>query len=275
MQIALLKATALIYLVGTLLYLHFIVKLKERSARLGRMFLLIGAALHGIGFAARYAAAGYMPIASLFESLSFFAFATVLVFLAFEYRYGLRVMGAFVAPVVFVFGLLSALLPGEVRPLPPILDSYWMPIHVLMLFFGYAVFAVAFGAAIMYLLMERELKEKRMGAIFRRLPSLDVLDAVNSRCLQIGFPLLTLGIITGSIWANYAWGSYWSWDPKEVWSLGTWLLYAALLHGRFTAGWRGRRAAILAIVGFCTVLFTFLGVNLLLPGLHSYSNLSG
>jgi cytochrome c-type biogenesis protein CcsB len=275
MQIALLKATALFYLVGTVLYLFFIVKLNERSGRLGRMFLLIGALLHGVGFAARYATAGYMPITSLFESLSFFAFATVCVFLAFELRYNMRVMGAFVAPVVLLFGALSALIPGEVRPLAPVLDSYWLPVHVLVLFFGYGVFAVAFGAAVMYLLMERELKGKRFGVLFRRLPSLDVLDAVNRRCLTIGFPLLTVGIISGSIWANYAWGSYWSWDPKEVWSLVTWLLYAALLHGRLTAGWQGRRAAIMAIVGFCSVLFTFLGVNLLLPGLHSYSNLSG
>lgn len=275
MQIAFLKAAVLFYLAGTALYLHFIVRLGARSARLGRMFLLIGALLHGIGFAARYAAAGYLPITSLFESLSFFSFATVCVFLAFEYLYDLRVMGAFLAPVVLLFGVLSAILPGEVRPLPPVLDSWWMPVHVLLLFAGYAVFAVAFGAAIMYLLMERQLKGKKLGALFRRLPSLDVLDAVNSRCLTIGFPLLTLGIITGSIWASYAWGSYWSWDPKEVWSLGTWLLYAALLHGRLTAGWRGRRAAILAIVGFCTVLFTFLGVNLLLPGLHSYSSMAG
>jgi cytochrome c-type biogenesis protein CcsB len=275
MQIALLKVTALFYLVGNILYLHYVVKLTPRSARLGRMFLLIGAILHGAGFVARYLAAGYLPITNLFESLSFFAFSTVCVFLAFELRYNLRVLGTFVAPVAMIFGLLSALLPGEVRPLPPVLDSNWLPIHVLLLFSGYAVFAVAFGAGIMYLLMERELKAKRMGVIFKRLPSLDVLDDINNRCLKIGFPLLTLGIITGSIWAEYAWGSYWSWDPKEVWALVTWFLYAALLHGRMTVGWRGRKAAILAIAGFCAVLFTFLGVNLLLPGLHSYSNMSG
>jgi cytochrome c-type biogenesis protein CcsB len=275
MQIALLKATALFYLVGALLYLYFIFTLNERGARLGRMFLLIGVALHGTGFAARYIAAGYTPITSLFESLSFSAFAIVCVFLAFELRYNLRVLGAFVAPLAFFFSLFAAFLPGEVRTLAPALNSYWLPVHVMLLFFGNAVFAVAFGAGIMYLLMERELKRKKLGPIFKRLPSLDVLDDINYRCLTIGFPLLTLGIITGSIWAEYAWGSYWSWDPKEVWSLITWLLYAALLHGRMTVGWRGRKAAILAIVGFCSVLFTFLGVNLLLPGLHTYTNLSG
>lgn len=275
MQIALLKATALFYLVGAALYLYFIFTLAERSARIGRMFLLIGVALHGAGFAARYFAAGYTPITSLFESLSFSAFAIVCVFLGFELRYNLRVLGAFVAPLAFFFSVVAAFLPGEVRTLAPALNSYWLPVHVLLLFFGNAVFAVAFGAAIMYLMMEKQLKRKTLGAIFKRLPSLNVLDEINYRCLTIGFPLLTLGIITGSIWAEYAWGSYWSWDPKEVWSLITWFLYAALLHGRLTVGWRGRKAAILAIAGFCAVLFTFLGVNLLLPGLHTYTNLSG
>src|SRR3990172_5663312 len=256
MHTVLLKVTALFYLVGALAYLHFIFTLNERSPKLGRMLLLIGVVLHGAGFVARYFVAGYTPITSLFESLTFFAFAIVAVFLAFELRYNLRVLGAFVAP------------------LAPALNSYWLPVHVILHFFGNAVCVVAFGAAIMYLLMEKELKTKKMGAIFKRLPSLDVLDDINYRCLTIGFPLLTLWIITGSIWAEYAWGSYWSWDPKEVWSLITWLLYAALLHGRLTVGWRGRKAAILAIVGFGAVLFTFLGVNLLLPGLHSYSSLS-
>jgi len=275
MHTILLKVTALFYLVGALAYLHFVFTLNERSAKLGRMLLLIGAMIHGAGFVTRYFVAGYTPITSLFESLSFSAFAIVCVFLAFELRYHLRVLGAFVAPLAFAFSVSAAFLPGEVRALAPALNSNWLPVHVMLLFFGNAVFAVAFGAAIMYLLMERELKTKKMGAIFKRLPSLNVLDDINYRCLTIGFPLLTLGIITGSIWAEYAWGSYWSWDPKEVWSLITWLLYAALLHGRMTVGWRGRKAAILAIVGFCAILFTFLGVNLLLPGLHTYSNLSG
>ena len=275
MQIAILKATALFYLIGNIFYLYFIIKLNERSARLGRMFLLIGVVLHAVGFAARYVSAGHIPVTSLFESLSFFSFLTVCAFLAFEFKYNIRVLGVFVAPVALVFAVCSAFLPGHLRPLAPVLNSGWLPVHTLLLFFGYAVFAVAFGAGIMYLLMERELKAKRMGPVFRRLPSLDILDDINNRCLKIGFPLLTLGIITGSIWAEFAWGSYWSWDPKEVWSLITWLLYAALLHGRMTVGWRGRKAAILAIVGFCSVLFTFLGVNLLMSGLHSYTNLSG
>ena len=124
----------------------------------------------------------------------------------------------------------------------------------------------------MYLIQERQLKAKKIGAITQRLPSLNVLDDLSYQSLTYGFPLLTLGIITGAIWAEYAWGRYWNWDPKETWSLITWLLYAALLHQRLTVGWRGRKAAIMAIVGFLAVLFTFLGVNLILPGLHTYAN---
>lgn len=104
------------------------------------------------------------------------------------------------------------------------------------------------------------------------MPSLETLDALNYKCLTIGFPLLTLGIITGSLWASSAWGSYWSWDPKEVWSLITWILYAALLHGRLNSGWRGKKGAIFLIIAFFVVLFTFIGVNTLIPGLHSYAN---
>jgi cytochrome c-type biogenesis protein CcsB len=275
MHIALLKTTTLFYLAGALLYLYFIITLKEKGARFGRMFLIIGVILHLVGFSSRYAAAGYTPVTSLFESLSFFAMTIVGVFLVTEIRYNLRILGSFVAPIAFAFSLFAAFMPGEVRELAPQLDSWWLPVHVNLLFIGNAVFAVAFGAGVMYLLQEKQVKRKRMGAIFKRLPSLEVLDDINYRCLTVGFPLLTLGIITGSIWAQSAWGSYWSWDPKETWSLITWLLYAALLHARLTAGWRGRKAAILAIVGFGAVLFTFLGVNLLLPGLHSYSSLSG
>lgn len=273
MHISLLKVTTFFYLAGALLYLYFVVTLQERAARLGRMFLVIAVLLHAAGFAMRYAAAGYTPVTDLFESLSFFALCIAATFLVVEVRYNLRVLGAFVAPLAFVFSIFAAFLPGQVRSLAPALNSYWLPVHVLLLFIGDSVFAVAFGAGIMYLLQEKQVKRKRMGALFRRLPSLEVLDDINYRCLTVGFPLLTVGIITGSIWAEYAWGSYWSWDPKETWSLITWILYAALLHGRLTVGWRGRKAAILAIVGFGAVLFTFLGVNILLPGLHSYSSL--
>jgi cytochrome c-type biogenesis protein CcsB len=275
MQTLLLKSTTILYLVGALFYLYFIVTLRERGARLGRMFLLIGGFLHLLGFCMRFVEAGHTPITNLFESLSFFALVIVGVFLLTEIRYKLRVLGAFVAPLAFLFSLLSAFQQSELQKLNPALNSSWLPVHVIVLFIAYAFFAVAFAAGLMYLMQERQVKGKRMGAIFQRLPSLDVLDEINYRCLTIGFPMLTIGIITGSLWAQNAWGTYWSWDPKETASLATWLVYAALLHGRLTVGWRGRKAAILAIVGFLLVVFTFLGINLLPAGKHTYAALNG
>src|SRR3972149_1795890 len=201
MHTVLLKVTALFYLVGALASLHFIFTLNERSPKLGRMLLLIGVVLHGAGFVARYFVAGYTPITSLFESLTFFAFAIVAVFLAFELRYNLRVLGAFVAPLAFAFSVFAAFLPGEVRPLAPALNSYWLPVHVILLFFGNAVFAVAFGAAVMYLLMERELKRKKLGAIVKRRPSLDELVLTCCPHLTLLIPQPVPGLITGSIWA--------------------------------------------------------------------------
>ena len=136
---------------------------------------------------------------------------------------------------------------------------------------AYGFLALAFCGGIMYLLQERELKSKRFGFFYNRLPSLEALDQLNSHCLTTGFVFLTLGIISGSAWARQAWGTYWQWDPKETWSLITWFLYAAQIHQRLTYGWRGKRAAVMAIVGFCAVLFTLWGVTFLLGGVHSYA----
>jgi cytochrome c-type biogenesis protein CcsB len=150
------------------------------------------------------------------------------------------------------------------------LRSLWLPVHASIAIMSYGFLALAFCGGIMYLLQERELKNKRFGLFYTRLPSLEALDNLNSHCLAVGFPLLTLGMITGSVWSKQTWGMYWQWDPKETWSLVTWFFYAALLHQRFTVGWRGRRAAIMAIIGFSAILFTLWGVTYLLGGIHSY-----
>jgi cytochrome c-type biogenesis protein CcsB len=173
-------------------------------------------------------------------------------------------------PVVFILMLSSSMLPRKIEPLSPVLQSYWLGIHTVFAFIGDAAFAMAFGIGLMYLIQEHYVKSKHLGGLFRRLPSLQILDEINYRLITIGFPFLTLAIITGALWAESAWGSYWRWDPKEVWSLITWFIYALVLHVRLTVGWRGKRAAILSIIGFCVVLFTFFGVNLLLKGLHSF-----
>jgi cytochrome c-type biogenesis protein CcsB len=166
--------------------------------------------------------------------------------------------------------LSSSMLPRKMEPLSPVLQSYWLGIHTVLAFMGDAAFALAFGIGLMYLIQEHFVKSKHIGGLFRKLPNLQTLDEINYRLITIGFPLLTLAIISGALWAENAWGSYWRWDPKEVWSLISWFIYASVLHLRLTAGWRGKRAAILSIIGFFAVLFTFFGVNLLLKGLHSF-----
>jgi len=211
-----------------------------------------------------------MPTASLHEASSFFSWCIVLLFFFLEYRYRIGLLGSFIMPVVFVLMLASSMLPRKIENLSPLLQSSWLFIHTAFAFVGYAAFAVAFGVGIMYLVQEHYVKSKHLGGLFKRLPSLQILDEMNYRLITIGFPFLTLAIITGAAWAESSLGRFWRWDPKEVWSLIVWFIYAGVLHVRLTRGWRGRKAAILSIIGFCIVLFTFFGVNLLLKGYHTF-----
>lgn len=266
------KSSTLLYLAGALAYSAYIVSLKEFLSKTAFAAVLVGFASHTLALVARYVEAGHTPVTNLYESLSFFSWMIVGVLLAANLKYKIKVLGALLSPIAAILMLFAYALPKEIVPLAPVLKSFWHPFHVIFAFMGDAIFAMAFCCGVMYLVQERQLKAKKIGAITQRLPSLKVLDDLNYQSLTYGFPLLTLGIITGAIWAEYAWGRYWNWDPKETWSLITWLLYAALLHQRLTVGWRGRKAAIMAIVGFLAVLFTFLGVNLILPGLHTYAN---
>jgi cytochrome c-type biogenesis protein CcsB len=259
-----------IYMAATACYMVYLAKPSEMLGKLAKRLITGGFAAHILFTLLRYIEAGHTPITNLHESLSFFSMAVVGVFIFFERRFKIIVLGSFVTPVALILMAVSSLFPSALAPLNPALKSKWLVIHTVVAFLGYASFAVAFGAAIIYLMQERFLKKRQISGLFQRLPSLDTLDEINYRCLTFGFPLLTVAIISGAIWAETAWGTYWSWDPKETWSLITWFVYAALLHGRLTTGWRGKKAAILAIIGFFVMLFTFLGVNLLMPGLHSY-----
>lgn len=275
MNIHFFKFASLLYFLGTIAYLGYVLFLKQNLSRLAVTIVSIGLASHTLALIARYAEAGYTPVTNLHESLSFFAWMIMGILLIVNLKYRVKILGAFLTPVALILMLFALALPKEILPLASVLRSFWHPLHVLFAFLGNAIFALAFCCGVMYLIQERQLKSKKFGAITKRLPPLKVLDDLNYQSLKFGFPLLTLGIITGAVWANYAWGRYWDWDPKETWSLITWLLYAALLHQRLTVGWRGRKAAIMAIVGFLAVLFTFLGVNLLLSGLHTYSKWEG
>jgi cytochrome c-type biogenesis protein CcsB len=211
----------------------------------------------------------------MYESLVFFSWCIALLYLLWEWRLKSRVIGAFAFPFVFIFNAYASLAPGvsaKIDPLIPALQSNWLHAHVMACFFSYASFALSCAVSIIYLIkLKRKEKGGKEGALTSLFPSLDSLDELAYKTIVVGFPLLTIGIVTGAAWANYAWGSYWSWDPKETWSLITWFVYAIFLHARITRDWRGKRTAILSILGFVAVVFTYFGVNYLLSGLHSYA----
>jgi cytochrome c-type biogenesis protein CcsB len=238
---------------------------------------LIGLAGNIVGIVMRWVESyqmgfGHAPLSNLYESLVFFAGTMVLIYLVIERKYSNRVIGAFVAPIAFLamaYASLSPNISDRIQPLIPALKSNWLIAHVIACFIGYGAFAVAFGVSLMYLLKQKSPDDT--GSMMDHLPDANVLDELNHQLVMFGFLFLSVGIITGAVWANSAWGRYWGWDPKETWSLITWFVYATLLHARLMRGWRGKRTAILSIGGFAAVLFTYFGVNLL-PGLHSYGS---
>jgi len=216
---------------------------------------------------------GHAPMSNLYESLVFFSWTIILLYLFIQYKYKIKILGAFVTPFAFLGMAYASISPNvneTIQPLVPALQSNWLISHVVTCFLGYAAFAVSCGVSCTYILKKRYEERQATGGVLGAFPASAVLDELVYKTIAIGFPLLTIGIVTGAAWANYAWGTYWSWDPKETWSLITWFIYAAFLHARVTRGWRGVKAAVLSIIGFVAVIFTYLGVNLLLSGLHSY-----
>jgi cytochrome c-type biogenesis protein CcsB len=211
-----------------------------------------------------------MAVTTFDEALSFFALTIVAIFLVVHLRRPLVALGAVVSPLAFGLTLAAdAVHAGTARPLPAVLDSAWLPVHVVLSFLGDAVFALAFSASLLYLLQDRRLKSRRGRGVVRFLPSLETLDRLNYACLVWGLILLTLGITSGIVWAHSAWPrSLWSSDPKLVLSLVTWVIYVVLLQGRMTAGWRGRWAATLTIAGFAVIVVSLVGVNVLRLGQH-------
>ncbi len=252
-------------------YCVFFVSQKKRMRDAARLLLVLSGVLQTLYILSRYQLAGHTPITSQHEAVVFFAWATTWAYLSFRWRYSVKNFGAFVSLLIFLLLVISALSSREVSQLLPALQSWWLPVHAGVSLLAYGFLSLAFCGGLMYLLQERELKSKRFGYFFQRLPSLDALDQLNSHCLTAGFVFLTLGIVTGSIWARQAWGTYWQWDPKETWSLITWFIYLLQIHQRFTVGWRGKRASVMAIFGFAAVVFTLWGVTYLLGGVHSYA----
>jgi cytochrome c-type biogenesis protein CcsB len=250
-----------LYCCATAAYLACLLRTTPMLTKWATRLLTSGFIAHLLSTVHLASQAKHLPLTNMQESLSFFSLMIIGAFLFFERRYKVTTLGSFVTPLALVMLLVSSALHGEVRQLPPILQSHWFWIHALLAFISYAAFTIAFGVAVIYLIQRHFLKTKHFGTLFQKLPSLETLDEISYRCFAVGFPLLTVAIISGAIWSEKAMGSYWDWDPKQTWSLITWFIYAALLHGRLTIGWRGKRAAILSIIGFVVLLITFLGMK--------------
>jgi cytochrome c-type biogenesis protein CcsB len=260
--------TLFLYILSTAGYIAYLFLQKAYLQRIGYALLFVGFLFHTLTIGYGFVESDHIPVGNLRETLCMAGWAVAGVFLIIQYRYNIKILGIYAAPFIAFTMVIVAQLPDEPTQTQTIFKSFWLISHVIVIFIGEAAFALACGIGLLYLLQENAIKTKRHRFFFKRLPSLDLLDTVGYACIVVGFTMLTLGLITGFVYAKSIWGRFWSWDPKEVWSGITWLFYAALLHERLAVGWRGRRSAIMAIIGFGVLIFTFLGVNLLLEGHH-------
>jgi cytochrome c-type biogenesis protein CcsB len=268
MDVSLLKISALLYLLASACFIVLIFFARERISSWSPIIFLAGFVVHTAALGVHFLQTGYLGIAQFREALSFYAWLLVAGYLLIQLKYRLAVLGAIIAPLASLMTLAAIVFGAGGGELPPALKTYWLPVHVTLAFLGNAVFALAFGVSLIYLLQENHLKRKKMTSAMKRFPSLEALDKLNYMLLVWGFPLMTLGILTGSLWAGIHWGNYWSWEPREISSGIVWLLYGVLLHGRITAGLRGKKAALLTMVGFAVVLGYFLWGDSLFPSRH-------
>jgi len=248
---------------------------KSLPGKLATVVTIAGIFLNASGIVMRWVESyrmgiGHAPLSNLYESLVFFSLTIAVLYLVIEFKYKNRAISAFASTIAFLAMAYASLSPNvsdQIQPLIPALKSNWLIAHVITCFFGYAGFAIAFGISLMFFFKQSDAsKESRMMAY---IPPTGILDELTHQMVMFGFFFLSIGIITGAVWANSAWGRYWGWDPKETWSLVTWVVYLIFLHVRLMRGWQGKRIAVISIIGFMAVIFTYFGVNYL-PGLHSY-----
>jgi cytochrome c-type biogenesis protein CcsB len=264
------EISLLLYLAATVLYIIDIYFGLKNSGNLPMWKIFTGFSCHSASLIIRFIREGHPPMATLFETLSLFSWITVLMYLIIiSLKPSHKAIGLFIMPLACIINVYAITVNNDIVPLMPALQSFWLFIHVPLCLLGYGSLTIAFFSAIIYFIQEKNLKHKNITGL-NRYPSLMAADELCYKMVTIGFTFLTMGIITGSIWAQSAWGSYWRWDPKETWSLITWLLFAVYLHARYMGGWRGRKTNILIIIGFISLIITFLGVNYFLGGLHTY-----
>lgn len=266
MHSLLLNLAVIGYICATGLALAHLVQRQELIHRLASLATLAGWACHTLALVVRAVEVGRPPLGTLGEAVSVAAWVVVLIEMIAERQTGMRVLGAFVLPVVLILSLKANAAPAA--SLEPTLGKTWIWVHIALALIGIAAFVLNFAGAVMYLLQERQLKARRPGAFYYRLPPLETLDRLTYRALALGFPFLTVGLLLGAVSARAAWGSLFAFDPLALFSFVAWAIYAGTLAGRAAGGWRGRRAAYFAVLGFAALILT-LGVGLFLPGRHA------
>ena len=242
---------------------------------------VIGLATQILGIVTRGMAEHRVPWGNMYEFVMAITCAAVIAFLGLSFRFRVYAVGLFfMAPIVLALGLCATVLYTAAGPLVPALHSYWIWIHVTAMTVAIGSYIVAATFTVLYLVVDRHARKQAtgtkagFGAVLDRLPGADALDRLSYRTVIFAFPIWTFAVIAGAIWADQAWGRYWGWDPKETWAFITWVVYAGYLHARATAGWRGRKAAYIQLVGFASLLFNLVGVNLWITGLHSYAGIN-
>ena len=243
------------YAIAAILYLGYLIRQWRLFAIGGRVLVGGGLVLHAVALGGELAGQGGMPV-GLAQGLSAVAFLLLAIFFVLDLRFRIPVMGAFITPAA-VAVLLPALLISGREPIPSTFRRPLLPVHITIALAGVAAFAVAAGVAVMYLLMERQMKGKRFGLLFSRLPSLTFLDQLNKQLVLWGFVALSVTLITGAFFSSSSAGLFWRWEPKEIATVVAWIVFAVLLNARFFAGWRGRRVAVLTMAGFCVLLVSF------------------
>ena len=274
----LLGVTTFTFLFASFLYIGTLVFRADKLGTVATGFTVIAWLILTAGLGLRWVESyqmgiGHAPLSNMYESVVFFAWTIILFYLGIEWKFKTKTIGAFAVPLAFLAMAYASFAPINkgINPLVPALQSNWLLAHVITCFVGYAAFAVAAALGVMYL-SKSYFGGKNENGESELLPPLEVLDDITHKSMIFGFIWLSAGIITGAIWANSAWGTYWSWDPKETWSLITWFVYAFTLHARYTRGIQGKTIAWLSLVGLVAVIFTYYGVNFLLSGLHSYGS---
>ncbi|HKN95766.1 MAG TPA: c-type cytochrome biogenesis protein CcsB [Pseudonocardiaceae bacterium] len=247
--------------------------LAERLGRMGVGLTVLGAAVHLLSIVLRGLAVQRWPLGNMYEFMSFVCLVAVIAWLVMLRRFQIRRLGAFVLIPVFILMFLGGtVLYTQAEPVAPALQSYWLVIHVTVVSSACGILLVPGVASVMYLIKGAwDRDPARFTRIGPKLPAMATLDRLAYRTTIFGFPLFTFGVICGAIWAESAWGRFWGWDPKETTSFIAWVVYAAYLHSRATAGWRGTRAAVINILGFAVLIFNLFFVNLVTTGLHSYA----